>query len=89
MISAIVLAAGRSRRMGVQKLLLPLGGQPVIARTVDEVLGSPVDEVFVVIGQDGKRIRRALRRRRVHFVINPQLEGDMLSSVRCARLLPV
>ena len=89
MISAIVLAAGRSRRMGAQKLLLPLGGQPVIARIVDELLGGPVDEVIVVIGQDGQRIRQVLAGRRVHPVVNPDTEGDMLSSVRCGlRAMP-
>jgi len=38
MICAVVLAAGRSRRMGTQKLLLPLEGKPVIARIVDELM---------------------------------------------------
>jgi len=42
MISAIVLAAGRSRRMGTQKLLLPFAGQTVIGRVVDALLNSPV-----------------------------------------------
>ena len=104
MISAIVLAAGRSRRMGAQKLLLPLGGRPVIARIVDELLGGPVDEVIVdevivdevivdevivVIGQDGQRIRQVLAGRRVHLVVNPDAEADMLSSVRCGlRAMP-
>ena len=83
MISAIVLAAGRSRRMGAQKLLLPLDGQPVITRVVDEVLGSPVDEVLVVVGSDANRVKQALEGRRVRLVVNPRAEGDMLSSVRC------
>ena len=59
MICAVVLAAGRSERMGTQKLLLPLGGKPVIARVVDELLGSPVDHVLVVVGRDGDQIRVA------------------------------
>ena len=83
MICALVLAAGRSRRMGVQKLLLPVGGQPLIARVVDEVLRSPVAEVFVVIGHEGERVAEALAGRRVRFVPNPDAEGEMLSSVRC------
>ena len=37
MICALVLAAGRSQRMGTQKLLLPLGGQPMITRIVNQV----------------------------------------------------
>jgi len=82
MIAALVLAAGRSRRMGTQKLLLPVGGQPLIARIVDEVLRSPVDQVFVVTGREGERIGQALARRRVQFVTNSDAEGEMLSSVR-------
>ena len=83
MICALVLAAGQSRRMGTQKLLLPYGGQPVIVHVVDELLRSPVDRVFVVIGEPGRQIREAMAGRRVHFVTNPDAESEMLSSVRC------
>jgi molybdenum cofactor cytidylyltransferase len=83
MICAIVLAAGRSRRMGAQKLLLPLDGQPIIARIVEEVLRGPVDRAIVVIGPDGRGIRTALAGRSVHFVTNPDPESEMLESVRC------
>jgi molybdenum cofactor cytidylyltransferase len=89
MVCALVLAAGRSRRMGAQKLLLPVGGQPAIARIVDEVLRSPVDHVLVVIGHQGDRITEALAGRRVSFVANADAEGEMLSSVRCGlRAMP-
>ncbi|MBN2476418.1 MAG: nucleotidyltransferase family protein [Pirellulales bacterium] len=83
MISAMVLAAGRSRRMGTQKLLLPFDGRPLIARVVDELLRSPVEEVLVVIGNEGQPIRDAIAGRRVRFVTNTDSEGEMLSSVRC------
>jgi molybdenum cofactor cytidylyltransferase len=82
MVCAIILAAGRSTRMGTQKLLLPLAGKPLIARVVDEVLASPVDEVVVVVGLDGDAMRQALVGRQVRFVRNPDRDGDMLSSVR-------
>ncbi len=83
MICALVLAAGRSQRMGTQKLLLPVGGQPMIARIVDQVLASPVDRVFAVIGADPDRMVAALAGRPVTFVVNPDEHGEMLSSVRC------
>jgi molybdenum cofactor cytidylyltransferase len=89
MVCALVLAAGRSRRMGTQKLLLPLGGQPVIAHVVDQVLASPVDQTLVVLGPDGDRISQALRGRRVSFVTNALAEAEMLDSLRCGlRALP-
>lgn len=83
MICAIILAAGRSRRMGTQKLLLPIHGEPLIARVVDEVLASPVDRVFVVVGTDAADITAALAGRPGSMVCNPAAEGEMLSSVRC------
>jgi molybdenum cofactor cytidylyltransferase len=89
MTGAIVLAAGRSRRMGCQKLLLPFGGQTVIAHIVDEVLRSAVGEVCVVVGQERERLVEALVGRKVTIVRNPDAAGDMLSSVRCGlRALP-
>ncbi|MCR4414804.1 MAG: nucleotidyltransferase family protein [Thermoguttaceae bacterium] len=83
MIGAIVLAAGQSRRMGTQKLLLPLGGQPVIVRVVDEVLRSSVRPVLVVVGDEGQKIVAALSGRRVTPIENADPHGDMLGSVRC------
>jgi molybdenum cofactor cytidylyltransferase len=89
MICAVVLAAGRSERMGTQKLLLPLGGKPVIARVVDELLRSPVEQIFTVVGRDGEELRAALSNRPVHFVGNPDPTSEMLGSVRCGlRALP-
>jgi len=83
MICAVVLAAGRSRRMGVQKLLLPVAGQPMIARVVDQVLAGPVDQVLVVVGPEGNPVRESLAGRGVSFVTSPSAEGEMLASVRC------
>ena len=82
MICAIVLAAGRSERMGTQKLLLPLGGKPVIARIVDELRQCRLQKIIVVVGRDGEAVEHALNGRDVTFVTNPDPSGDMLSSVR-------
>lgn len=83
MICAVVLAAGRSRRMGRQKLLLPVGDRPMIARVVDEVLRSQVSSVFVVVGADREPIQEALAGRPIEFIVNTDPNGEMLSSVRC------
>lgn len=89
MICAIVLAAGLSRRMGAQKVLLPFGGKTVIAHIVDQLLASAVDEVYVVTGHQGERVGGALSGRPVSIVNNPDYESGMLSSVRCGlRALP-
>jgi molybdenum cofactor cytidylyltransferase len=89
MIAAIVLAAGRSRRMGTQKLLLPFGDRPLIAHVVDQLLRSPVDRVYVVIAPEGQGIVRALGDRDVYVVTNPDSGSEMLQSVRCGlRAIP-
>jgi molybdenum cofactor cytidylyltransferase len=84
MIRAILPAAGQSRRMGVQKHLLPFGASTVIEHIVDELLRAGVDEIHVVVGHQADRIAAALSGRPVQIVSNPDFEKtEMLSSVRC------
>jgi molybdenum cofactor cytidylyltransferase len=84
MILAIVPAAGQSRRMGVQKQLLPFAGTTVIGHIVDALRRSRVDEICVVAGHRADRLRQALEGRTVRIVVNPDHERtDMLASVRC------
>ena len=83
MICAIVLAAGQSRRMGVQKLLLPFSSKTVIAHIVDQLVASSIDEVYVVVGCQGKQVSRELSGRPVSIVNNSNYKSGMLSSVRC------
>jgi len=83
MICAVVLAAGLSRRMGAQKLLLPFGGKTVISHIVDQLLASTVDEVHVVVGHQAERISAELSGWAVSIVNNPNYKSGMLSSVRC------
>ena len=83
MISAVVLAAGRSRRMGTQKLLLPVAGQPLICHVVDQVLAAAVEELIVVTRTDGRDVTKALANRNVRFVTNPNETSEMIDSVRC------
>jgi len=89
MICAIVLAAGESRRMGSQKLLLPFGATTVIGRVVDQLLQSGIDKIFVVTGHNADKIAEELSARAVAIVDNPDYPSGMLSSVRCGlRALP-
>jgi len=86
MIAAIVPAAGRSRRMGKPKLLLPLTGTTMIGCVVDALLDASIDVVLVVVRPDDAPLRAAVADRRVTLVTNPDPDGDMLSSVRCGLL---
>jgi molybdenum cofactor cytidylyltransferase len=83
MICAIVLAAGRSRRMGAQKLLLPFAGSTVIGHVVDRIVARDAEEVYVVVGSEAAAIAEALHERPVRIVRNPEPDAGMLSSVRC------
>jgi molybdenum cofactor cytidylyltransferase len=62
MIWAVVLAAGESRRMGTQKLLLPYGEATVVEAVAEAARKSRVDRVLAVLGADADEVRRALER---------------------------
>jgi molybdenum cofactor cytidylyltransferase len=59
-VSAIVLAAGTSTRMGRAKQLLPLGGTTVLAQTLDKVRSARVAEIILVLGASAEAIRQQL-----------------------------
>jgi molybdenum cofactor cytidylyltransferase len=82
MISAILLAAGESKRMGRPKLLLKWGQSTVIEKCVDTLLASNIDELIVVLGYRAEAIRRKLGSRRLKAVINPDYQLGMSTSVR-------
>lgn len=60
MIGAIILAAGESRRMGTQKLLLPFGGTTVVGAVVRTAQASRAGRTLVVLGSDREAIRGEL-----------------------------
>jgi CTP:molybdopterin cytidylyltransferase MocA len=86
MVSAVVLAAGASTRMGTPKLLLPLEGEPIIRRTVRAVSRSGVDDVLVVLGHDHLKMHAALDGIACRTVVNADYERGMGSSFRAAVL---
>lgn len=87
-IAALVLAAGRSSRMGgPNKLLADVGGVPLVARTVDAVLAAQVSSVTVVTGHQGEAVQAALAGRaeagrRLSFVDNPDFAEGLSTSLR-------
>jgi molybdenum cofactor cytidylyltransferase len=79
-ISAVLLAAGASRRLGRNKLLLEVGGRPVVRRVAEALLGAEVSEVIVVTGHEAEAVRRALGGLEVRLVHNPRFaEGQVTS----------
>jgi molybdenum cofactor cytidylyltransferase len=80
-ISAIILAAGGSTRMGNAKQLLPLGGSTVLARTIQNVRAAAVDELVLVLGADATAIQPHLPKN-LKVVVNPAYYQGMATSLR-------
>ncbi|MPY69232.1 MAG: NTP transferase domain-containing protein [Alphaproteobacteria bacterium] len=82
-VAALVLAAGRSQRMGsVNKLLADIGGKPMVAWAVEAALASSCDPVVVVTGHEPERVHAALARYDVILVHNPGYAEGLSTSLR-------
>ena len=81
-IAGIVLAAGLSRRMGQPKLLLDLGGKPLIRWSVERLQAGGVQDLVVVLGHEAEKIREALTGLPVRFCINKSPEAGQASSIK-------
>ena len=82
MITAVVLAAGSSSRMGRPKQLLELGGKPMLQHTVD-LVAARFEDVVLVLGHQADAIERALELPpKVRVVRNPDYESGQASSVK-------
>ena len=81
-VSAILLAAGGSKRMGANKLSLPWGRKTVLEQCLSVLLGSEVGEVWVVLSKQTWEPGQRLRGPRVKLVHNPQSRKGMSTSIR-------
>src|SRR5580765_8822824 len=82
-IAAILLAAGRSRRMSAFKPLLPFGEQTVIETCLANLRGAGIDEIMVVLGHRGDELQAYLRASDVSFAVNPDPDSQMSASIAC------
>lgn len=71
-VAAIVLAAGSSRRMGRNKLLLEIEGETLVRRVVRAAGEAGLDRVVVVLGHDEARVRAQLEGLSCETVVNPE-----------------
>lgn len=81
MISAILLAAGQSKRMGELKQLMPFGQSTIVEQAVDNLLGSAVNEVIVVVGYKAEDVIKAIAAKPIKLAINPDYEQGMSTSI--------
>jgi molybdenum cofactor cytidylyltransferase len=83
-IQPVVFAAGASSRMGDHKLLLELGGEPIVRRSVNQLLEAGFSSVTVVLGREPDRVKAALEGLPCEFALNPDYLLGMESSFRAA-----
>ncbi len=82
-VAGIVLAAGQSRRMGnSNKLLMEIGGVPLVRRTVAALRAAQVSEVIVVTGHMQHEVQTALAGLDVTFVHNPDYTDGLSTSLK-------
>jgi molybdenum cofactor cytidylyltransferase len=83
MITAIVLAAGKSKRMGHQKLVLSWGETTVIHQVISVLQEAGLDEILVVTGGAHRLVEEALIGVPVRRIHNPEFENcEMLDSLK-------
>ena len=82
-VAAIVLAAGRSTRMGgPNKLLAEISGKKLVRIAAEQALASKASEVIVVTGHQAELVEQALEGLNVKFARNPDFAGGLASSVK-------
>jgi molybdenum cofactor cytidylyltransferase len=82
-VAAIILAAGRSTRMGgPNKLLAELGGKALVRIVTEQALASKAKDVIVVTGHQAEQVEQALQGLKVKFVRNPDFASGLASSVK-------
>ena len=82
-VTAVILAAGRSTRMGgPNKLLAELSDKKLVRIAAEQALASKATEVVVVTGHQADLVAQALSGLNVKLVFNPDFAGGLASSVK-------
>ena len=84
MISAIIPAAGESKRMGQPKMLLPWGNSTVLEHVMSTLQLSGIDDILVVTGGTREKVDELAKVHGVRTIFNEQYaNGEMLESIQC------
>jgi molybdenum cofactor cytidylyltransferase len=81
-IVGVIVAAGKSTRMGRPKQLLTIGDRPLLQWVVDAAESSKLDQVVVVTGHAAEEVRAAIRLDRAIWAHNPEPDRGTMSSLR-------
>jgi molybdenum cofactor cytidylyltransferase len=83
MITAIVLAAGLSTRMGAQKMTLPWGRSTVIGAVIQTMTDAGIEDICVITGELQAELRTLLKGYKVNLINNKNYQnGEMLTSIQ-------
>jgi molybdenum cofactor cytidylyltransferase len=82
-VAAILLAAGRSERMGAFKPLLPWGQTSVIESCIDYLRRGGLETIVIVLGHRADDVRAGLQHLPVRFTTNPDPNSEMGASLAC------
>jgi len=77
----VILAAGASRRMGRNKMLLELEGESLVRRAAQRALAAGLSPVVVVIGHEADRLRAELKGLPLELAVNPDYTGPTSGSL--------
>lgn len=80
-IAGVILAAGASRRMGKNKMLLELDGESLIRRAATRALAAGLSPLVVVLGHEADRLRAELKGLPLVFAVNPDYTGATSGSL--------
>lgn len=80
-VAGILLAAGAASRMGRNKLLIDLDGEPLVRRAARRALAAGLDPLLVVVGHEAERVRGALDGLACTPVDNPRFAEGMNTSL--------
>lgn len=80
-VGGILLAAGLSSRMGENKLLLEVDGEPLVARSARRAVAAGLSPLVVVLGHEAERVRPALAGVDCKVVVNPEFEQGIVGSL--------
>jgi len=81
-VSAVLLAAGESHRMGeINKLELIVDGIPLLRRTAETLLASALQEIVVVLGHEAEKTQAILEGLQLNFVENETYREGQMTSV--------
>jgi len=79
--AGVILAAGASRRMGQNKMLLQLDGESLVRRAARRALGAGLSPGVVVVGHEADRLRAELKDLPVEFAVNADYTGPTSGSL--------